>query len=65
MEIAGYEIPSGWESLTCIYDCGFFIVWEVGSPESHHAMFVMEGHLEGHKAIRPTFLDWFRYGRGK
>jgi hypothetical protein len=65
MEIAGFDIPSGWESMSCIHDCGFFIVWKIGSPESFNVAMVMEGHLEGHEAIRPTFWDWLRYGREK
>lgn len=65
MELGQYDIPEGYESMTCIHNCGFFIVWASGSPESHYVMEVMNGHLAGHKEIKPSFLDWLRYGRGK
>lgn len=65
MELGDYIIPEGWESMSCIYNCGFFLVWQQGSPEGDKVGMVMDGHLSGHTEIRPTFMDWFRYGRGK
>lgn len=29
----GYEIPEGMESMTCMNNCGFIIIWPVGGHE--------------------------------
>lgn len=29
----GYEVPEGMESMTCINNCGFIILWSVGSSD--------------------------------
>jgi hypothetical protein len=29
----GYEIPEGMESMTCINNCGFIIIWQIGKSE--------------------------------
>lgn len=29
----GYEIPEGMESLSCIFNCGFIILWAVGNDD--------------------------------
>jgi len=65
MELGDYIIPEVWESMYCIYNCGFFLVWKQGSPEEKNVGTVMEGHLDGHNEVRPSFMDWLRYGRGK
>jgi hypothetical protein len=64
MNIYDYEIPEGWESMTCIYNCGFLIAWEQGSPEAQHAGNVMDGHLAGHEAPKPTLWDLIRFRKG-
>ena len=29
----GYEIPEGYESMTCVHNCGFIIIWKSGNHE--------------------------------
>lgn len=29
----GYEVPEGMESMSCIYNCGFIILWAVGKDD--------------------------------
>lgn len=65
MQVGEYNIPEGWESMSCFYNCGFLMVWEVGSLQSLSAGTVMEAHLEGHKESPPSFLDWFRDWKGR
>jgi hypothetical protein len=65
MNVNDYEIPEGWESMSCYHNCGFLIAWQLGSPEGRHAGDVMEGHLAGHDAKKLTIWDIIRYGRGK
>ena len=65
MDIGDYSIPEGWESMTCIYNCGFVLVWELGSPEGTLVLPVMTGHLEQHKTPRPSLRDWFTNRKGK
>jgi len=43
MIIGDYEIPEGFESMSCIYNCGFILVWshkegagDVGSVMDNH-----------------------------
>jgi hypothetical protein len=65
MQVGEYNIPEGWESMSCFYNCGFLMVWEIGSPQSLSAGTVMEAHLEGHKGTPLSFLDWFRDWKGR
>ncbi len=65
MQVGEYNIPEGWESMSCYYNCGFLLVWEVGSPESLNAGIVMEGHLDGHRESPPSFLEWFKDWKGR
>jgi|TARA_R110000868_G_scaffold74293_5_gene214771 hypothetical protein len=64
MRVGEYDIPEGYESMSCIYDCGFLLVWQNGSPESLNAGLVMDGHLAGHEAPKPSIWDFFRFGKG-
>lgn len=29
----GYEIPEGMESMSCMNNCGFIIIWQVGKSD--------------------------------
>lgn len=42
----GYEVPEGMESMSCINNCGFIILWAVGNSDGvgermddHHEFF--------------------------
>jgi len=48
-----------------IESTGLGVAWQLGSPEGRHAGDVMEGHLAGHDAKKPTIWDIIRYGKGK
>lgn len=63
MQVGEYEIPEGWDSMTCIYSCGFILIWKMGSPESEGVGTVMNLHLTLHDSPKPTIKDWFRFGR--
>ena len=28
MKVGDYDIPEDWESMSCIYNCGYLLVWE-------------------------------------
>jgi hypothetical protein len=62
MQIGEYEIPEDWESMTCIYNCGFILVWKRGlSNDSGNQM---DRHiLLSHTGPLPSFMDWFRFRR--
>jgi len=65
MELGDYIIPEGWESMSCIYNCGFFLVWQHGTPEEKNVGMVMSGHLEGHGDDKASFLSWIWNRKGK
>jgi hypothetical protein len=57
MKVYGYEIPEGTESMSCIYSCGFLLVWLQGEGAgAGNAM--MEHYMEDHKPPLPTLQDW-------
>jgi hypothetical protein len=29
----GFELPDGYESISCIHNCGYFVVWKIGASE--------------------------------
>ena len=52
----GYEIPEGMESMSCIHNCGFIILWNVGAHEGVGEQ--MDEHLlfcNGRKIPRNIF----------
>ena len=65
MQVGEYDIPEGWESMSCFYNCGYLLVWKVGSPEADNAGILIEGHYEQHKESTPTFGDWLKYWKGR
>ena len=62
MRVGEYEIPEHWESMSCIYNCGFILVWERG--KSYDSGLAMDAHIElEHIKPLPSFFDWFRFRR--
>jgi hypothetical protein len=62
MRIGEYDIPEDWESMSCIYNCGFVLVWQRG--KSFDSGTQMDRHiLIEHTQPMPSFMDWFRFRR--
>ena len=62
MIVGGHDIPEDWESMTCIYNCGYILVWKRG--QAFDSGLQMETHIYlEHERPLPTFLDWFRFKR--
>jgi hypothetical protein len=40
----GYEIPEGFESMTCFHNCGFIVIWKTGNHNGVGEK--MDSHLE-------------------
>jgi hypothetical protein len=40
----GYEIPEGYESMTCFHACGFIVIWKSGRHDGVGEK--MDSHLE-------------------
>ena len=60
MQIGEYDIPEDWESMTCIYNCGYILVWQRG--KSNNSGLAMDSHiLIEHTDPIPSFWDWFRF----
>jgi hypothetical protein len=51
----GYEIPEGYESMSCFHNCGFIIIWQSGKHQGVGEK--MDAHLEEcpFKPKRSTF----------
>jgi hypothetical protein len=63
MQVGEYDIPEGWDSMTCIYNCGFILIWQMGSPEADNVGTLMRLHLGIHDSPKPSIRDWFKFGR--
>jgi hypothetical protein len=62
MRVGEYDIPEHWESMSCIYNCGFILVWERG--KSYDSGLAMDAHIEmEHIKPLPSFFDWLRFRR--
>jgi hypothetical protein len=61
MRVGEYEIPPDWESMSCIYNCGYVLVWERGKSFSSGSQ--MDEHLLIHHSGPQSFFDWFKFWR--
>lgn len=62
MRIGDYDIPEDWESMSCIYNCGYILVWKRG--QTYDTGLTMEAHIMlEHEKPMPSFFDWFRFRR--
>lgn len=51
----GYEIPEGMESMSCINNCGFIIIWQVGRSEG------VGEEMDRHMTMCPTNIPKKRF----
>ena len=64
MIVGGHEIPEGYESMSCFYNCGFMLVWnmyeEVGDVGG-----VMDTHISENHTDRnfPLFYRFLKRGK--
>lgn len=61
--VEGYEIPEGFESMTCIYNCGFILIWSL-KDGARDVGSVMDTHIAEHHADR-EFPLFFRFRKKK
>jgi len=65
MIIGEYDIPEGFESMTCIYNCGFILVWS-HAEGAGDVVGVMNNHLAlTHIKPEMPLLHRFFLRRGK
>lgn len=64
MKIGDFDIPEDWETMTCIYECGFILIWErksgggdVGDTMERHLV------LEHSPSDYPFFQRFYRKGK--
>lgn len=63
MIVGEYEIPEGYESMSCIYNCGFILVWSL-SETIGDVGGVMDTHIaDAHTA--KEFPMFFKFRKGK
>lgn len=64
MKVGDYDIPEDWESMSCIYNCGYLLVWEraLGGGDVGGQM---DAHIatEHSKQEFPLFERFFRKGK--
>ena len=61
MRVGDYEIPENWESMSCMYNCGYILVWERKVNGGSDAGSEMERHIIIHHTYPlPSLWDWFR-----
>lgn len=61
MKIGEYEIPPDWESMSCIHNCGFVLVWERG--KSYSAGLQMDEHIQISHPEPFGIFNWLRFWR--
>lgn len=61
MKVGEYDIPDNWESMTCIYNCGFILVWERG--KAFDAGLRMDTHIELSHPEPSSLFHWLRFWR--
>lgn len=62
MKFGEYEVPDDWESMSCIYNCGYVLVWRRGG--GHDSGLQMDSHIYlEHERPMPNLWDWFRFRR--
>ena len=59
MKIGDYDIPPDWESMSCVYNCGFILVWERG--KSFGAGLQMDEHIRLTHPEPSNIFNWFRF----
>lgn len=66
MRVGDYDIPEDWESMSCVYNCGYVLVWKRSPIAGTDAGSQMDLHmLINHKKPFPSFADWLRGFRKK
>ena len=63
MRVGDYDIPEEYESMSCIHNCGFILVWERALGAGNVGD-VMDTHLANEHAER-EFPLFFRFRKGK
>ena len=59
MKIGEYDIPEGWESMSCFNNCGFILIWQVGEGED------VGEKMDIHYQECPSFPLHKRFGKGR
>lgn len=63
MIVGNHEIPEGYESMSCIHNCGFILVWSL-SEVIGDVGGIMDTHIaEVHTEIE--FPMFFKFRKGK
>lgn len=62
MRVGDYEVPAGWETMSCIYNCGFVLMWK--QNEYTDAGFVMDRHITlAHPEPQTSMFNWMKFWR--
>jgi hypothetical protein len=61
MKLGEYEIPPNWESMSCIHNCGFVLVWERG--KSYSAGLQMDEHVRVTHLESSSLFHWLKFWR--
>lgn len=66
MQVGDWEIPEDYESMTCIYNCGYILVWKRSPLGGSDAGNEMDKHIIiNHSYPIPTVWEWFKGFRRK
>ena len=62
MKVGDYEVPENFESMSCIYNCGFVLFWERGTyTDAGNRM--TELMILAHPEPQTSFWAWLRTWR--
>jgi hypothetical protein len=59
MIVGGHEIPEGFESMSCVYNCGFILVWNI-LEDVGDVGGIMDTHI-AEKHTNKTFPLFYRF----